>query len=248
MTSHTLPDISDSAPRVATSADAAIITGVLTDAFGSDPIWGTWAFPGHHAPSELRRAVFRILIEGALRFAWVWLTPGDTATSVWFPPGESELTPRQEAALDALLRDSLGTGAGRILRSFEQFETARPQAQHYYLSLLGTDPRHAAHGYGRSCSAPICGCSTATAPRPTSRRTTRSCLCTNATAFGSPDGSSCPTDRASTRCGDRQRRRNTSRSGDLHRSSERQGAGGSGRNTTKAGEHLAEAGQLQRGY
>ena len=149
MTSHTLPDISDSAPRVATSADAAVITGVLTDAFGSDPIWATWAFPGHHAPSELRRAVFRILIEGALRFEWVWLTPGDTATSVWFPPGESELTPRQEAALDALLRDSLGTGAGRILRSFEQFETARPQAHHYYLSLVGTDPRHAAHGYGQ---------------------------------------------------------------------------------------------------
>jgi GNAT superfamily N-acetyltransferase len=67
----------------------------------------------------------------------------------WFPPDESELTPRQEAALDALLRDSLGTGAGRILRSFEQFETARPRARHYYLSLLGTHPRHAAQGYGR---------------------------------------------------------------------------------------------------
>lgn len=42
-----LPDLRPEAfaPRVATEADADVVTRVLVDAFRGDPMWGTWAFP-----------------------------------------------------------------------------------------------------------------------------------------------------------------------------------------------------------
>ena len=51
-----------------------------------------------------------LLVDGALRYPWVWLTPGDTATSVWIPPGGSELSAEAEESFEATVRERLGLG------------------------------------------------------------------------------------------------------------------------------------------
>ncbi len=136
-------------PRVGTPYDAAAITDVLVDAFAQDPMWGSqWAFPDPRTRRDLRRAVFRVLVEGALRYPWVWVAGGVTAASLWIPPGGSDLSAQQEAAFNALLAESIPESLDRVLAGFELIEAARPREEHYYLSLLGSDPSVTGQGIG----------------------------------------------------------------------------------------------------
>jgi GNAT superfamily N-acetyltransferase len=120
-------------PRMATAADGPLVTRILVDAFHDDPMWGSWAFPDPHTRQQGRVAVFGLLVEGAMRYPWVWLAADDAATAVWIPPGGSELSPAQEQQIDSVLL----------------FAEARPTEPHYYLTLLGTDPAHHGRGVGQ---------------------------------------------------------------------------------------------------
>ncbi len=78
----------------------------------------------------------------------MWLA-GGAATSVWIPPGGTELTPEDEAAMESMVVDLLGAGAGRVLGAFEEFERAHPRDEpHWFLTLLGTDPQQRGKGHG----------------------------------------------------------------------------------------------------
>ena len=93
--------------------------------------------------------MWRLFVEGALRYPFVWLTHDEVAVSVWIPPGGSELSLEQEAELATGLRERLGAGAERVLHAFEAFDEHHPRDEpHYYLSLLGTHPQHLGHGHG----------------------------------------------------------------------------------------------------
>ena len=140
----------DLVPRVATDADADLVTNVLVDAFRHDPMWSTWAFRRRRTRRANRYAVFGAFVAGALRYPTTWIAPGDTAVAMWIPPGGTGLTSEQEVRLEADLRVRLGADeAGRVLQSLDRFVEVEPTEPHYYLSLLGTDPAHAGRGYGR---------------------------------------------------------------------------------------------------
>ncbi|MGC4111504.1 MAG: GNAT family N-acetyltransferase [Nocardioides sp.] len=128
--------------------DARVVTGILVDAFADDPMWGAWAFPEPTTRRANREAVFRILVDGALAHPCSWLSGDRTATSLWIPPGASEMSAEQEAEIDELLQTSLGAGVGAVLSAFERFDEARPDEDHHYLTLLGTDPAHQGRGTG----------------------------------------------------------------------------------------------------
>lgn len=136
-------------PRLAGPADAALVTRILVDAFHEDPMWGAWAFPDLDTRREHREKVFGLLVQGALRYPHVWVTADEAAASIWIPPGGTEMSAAQEDLIDSVLRESLGDRAQEVLEAFELFETARPTSPHYYLTLLGTDPRQAGQGIGQ---------------------------------------------------------------------------------------------------
>jgi GNAT superfamily N-acetyltransferase len=136
-------------PRVATSADHSLVTRILVEAFHDDPMWGPWAFPDPTNRRQAREAVFGLLVEGALRYSWVWLSGGKAAAAVWIPPGRSELSPAQEQQINAVLYESLGARTGSVLEAFERFAEARPSEAHYYLTVLGTDPTYSGRGIGQ---------------------------------------------------------------------------------------------------
>lgn len=136
-------------PASAGEADAARLTRLLTDSFHADGVWGSWAFPQPETRRTNRRALFELFVEGALRYPCSWLAEGETAASVWIPPGGTDLSAAQEAALEALLRVSSGVDLDRVQHAFEMFDSVRPAEPHYYLSLLGTDPAHAGCGHGQ---------------------------------------------------------------------------------------------------
>ena len=103
----------------------------------------------HHLP------YWRLFVEGALRYGTVRVTDGLEAVSVWLPPGGTELSDDGAHALDALLEASLAP-ANRVAVNvlYGRFEASRaPLAEHYYLSLLATDPAHRGRGVGQALLA-----------------------------------------------------------------------------------------------
>ena len=94
--------------------------------------------------------LWRTYLTAAMRFPWTWLSVGDEATSVWFPPGAEEMTADQWDGFVVVLRGHLGPqAADRVIALFERFDAAHPHAEpHYYLSLLGTHPDQRGAGHG----------------------------------------------------------------------------------------------------
>ena len=141
MTSHL-------AARRVSPADADLVTEIITLSFAYDPLWAhAMARPdggtAHHGE------FWRLFVEGALRYPWTWLTGGGQATSIWIPPGGTEMTPEQEQRLAELAADRLGPAAGDYLELVSRFDAAHPRAEpHYYLTLLGTHPGHRGTGIG----------------------------------------------------------------------------------------------------
>ena len=136
------------AVRRASAADIDLVTAIITLAFAHDPLWAhAMARPdggtAHHA------AFWRLFAQGALRYPCTWLTSGGEATSIWIPPGGTEMTPEQEQHLADLAADHLGPAADDYLELLSRFGAAHPRAEpHYYLTLLGTHPDHRGRGIG----------------------------------------------------------------------------------------------------
>jgi len=140
--------MSDLAARRATAADADRVTEIITFAFAQDPLWGhALARPGggdgHHAE------FWRLFVEGALRYPWTWLAGGGEATSIWIPPGGTDMTPEQEHRLAGLAASYLGPAADHYVELLGRFDAAHPRDEpHYFLTLFGTHPDHRGQGIG----------------------------------------------------------------------------------------------------
>jgi GNAT superfamily N-acetyltransferase len=131
-------------PRRAQPEDVEAVTETLWLAFGEDPLW-RWAFPEHTA----LRPLWRLSVESAMRYGWVWTIGDFAAATVWIPPGGTELTPEEEATLPGMLQELIGTRAHDVMALFDAFDESHPQGPpHYYLSLVGTHPEQRGQGVG----------------------------------------------------------------------------------------------------
>jgi len=138
----------DLSPRVASPQDRDEVVAILVSAFYDDPTW-SWAFPDPSRRAEQHRWLWGLLVEGAMRYPWVWLTPGSTATSVWIPPHGTELSQEQEAVWEPAIVEMLGADASAVIHVFELLGQAHPrEVPHFYLSFLATSAAHRGRGYG----------------------------------------------------------------------------------------------------
>jgi GNAT superfamily N-acetyltransferase len=135
--------------RIATAEDLDGVAETLTLAFESDPLW-SWAFPRR----EDLAVWWRFYVRSALRYPWVLIAGDYEAAASWIPPGGTELTDEEEAAVEPLLRDLIGARTAEVMDLLDRFERAHPEGEpHYYLSLLGTHPGHRGKGVGMSLLA-----------------------------------------------------------------------------------------------
>ena len=124
------------------------VVEIMAGAFFTDPLWG-WAFPDPQRRRDQHRQVWRLFVQAAIRYPWVWLNGPRTAAAVWIPPGGTELGPQEETRFEQLVTEQAGPHAARVFHAFEALEEAHPHGEpHFYLSLLGTAPEHRGHGYG----------------------------------------------------------------------------------------------------
>jgi GNAT superfamily N-acetyltransferase len=143
-----MADGGPNAPQVVTEAEAAAVTELLTLAFYGDPTW-SWAFPDPAKRMAQHRAFWRLYVDSAIRYGWVWMTKDGGAAAQWIPPGKPELTAEAEAAVEPMLREQLGPHADDVLNLIGRFEANHPRHEpHYYLGLLGTHPDHRGKGKG----------------------------------------------------------------------------------------------------
>lgn len=130
--------------RVATLADLDGVTETLWQAFRDDPLW-RWSFPDH----ETLESWWRLFVESALRYPWVWVLGDYAAASVWIPPNGTELTAEEEERVEPLLGGLVGARSPEVMELLDRFDASHPRSEpHYYLSLLGTHPRYRGRGLG----------------------------------------------------------------------------------------------------
>lgn len=131
--------------RRATPADIEPVTTIPELAFANDPLWSHAL--GALSPAR-RRPFWRLFAEGTTRYPWTWLLDGDGATSLWVPPGGTELSSDQEERMSKLAA-GLGPDEENFHELLRRFDAAHPRDEpHYYLSLLGTHPDHRGRGLG----------------------------------------------------------------------------------------------------
>jgi GNAT superfamily N-acetyltransferase len=134
--------------RQATAADADRVTELFALAFYDDPTW-SWAFPDPKQRMAQHRLLWGLFLHSALPYGWVWVTGDGGAASLWIPPGEPELSDSDDARLEPLVRELVGSHADEVLALFERFDANHPRREpHFYLSLLGTHPDHRGQGKG----------------------------------------------------------------------------------------------------
>lgn len=149
--------------RPATPADLDEMTRILTSAFFEDPVWGP-SFPDAATRPHVAGAYWRFMVGEALRFSEsrVLEAPsggedaGQTAgrrslraVSVWYPPGEEEISDDAHPAYDALVSGLLDAEASAALEEAgARFADARPHTPHAYLTLLGVAPEARGGGHG----------------------------------------------------------------------------------------------------
>jgi hypothetical protein len=95
------------------------------------------------------RLLWGLFLPSALPYGWVWVTGDGGAASLWIPPGEPELSDSDDARLEPLVRELVGSRADEVLALFERFDANHPRHEpHFYLSLLGTHPAHPGQAKG----------------------------------------------------------------------------------------------------
>jgi GNAT superfamily N-acetyltransferase len=131
--------------RRATPTDLEPVTSIITLAFANDPLWSRAL---RLLGTERQRVFWRLFVEGALRYPWTWVLDGGGATSLWIPPGGTELSSEQEKRMYELAA-ALGPAEDNFHELLRRFETAHPRSEpHYYLSLLATHPDQRGRGLG----------------------------------------------------------------------------------------------------
>jgi GNAT superfamily N-acetyltransferase len=134
--------------RRAAKDEAAQVVELFALAFHDDPTWA-WAFPDPSRRLDQHRAWWALYVRGGIERGWVWTTDDGAAAALWIPPGEPELSEEDEARVEPLLRELVGSHADSVLTLLESFEASHPHdTDHWYLSLLGTHPEHRGQGRG----------------------------------------------------------------------------------------------------
>jgi GNAT superfamily N-acetyltransferase len=136
------------ASRLATADDLDGVTETITLAFMQDPVW-SWAFPQEHLREQQYLAWWRLFAAAAATNGSLWIAEEASAAAIWVSPGASEMLPDDEARVEPLLRQLLGSRQAALVAELNgRFDEHHPSESFHYLSLLGTHPDQRGHGLG----------------------------------------------------------------------------------------------------
>jgi ribosomal protein S18 acetylase RimI-like enzyme len=140
--------------RVAGGGDLRALSLVLARAFRGDPVH-RWILPGELDWALASDAFFAMVMRDMLRHESVFTTHAREGAALWVPPYPTPPTLRERLGMAARWYAALGRRAAAVGRQLARIERAHPVEPHWYLAVLGTDPRHQRRGVGSALLAPI---------------------------------------------------------------------------------------------
>jgi GNAT superfamily N-acetyltransferase len=143
--------------RRATAADVPALAAALARAFRDDPVH-RWLFPDALSRVERNQAYFRLVLGHVhLRHGEVWTAEEGAAGALWDPPGHWRVPPATVVRQTPTLLRLLGGRVPLALLGLARVERRHPQAPHWYLAVLGTDPPRQGRGLASAALAPVLG-------------------------------------------------------------------------------------------
>jgi GNAT superfamily N-acetyltransferase len=140
--------------RRAHDGDTRPVSLVLARAFRDDPVH-RWILPGEFDWALASDAFFAMVMRDMLRHESVFTTEVCEGAALWIPPYPAAATLRERLAMAARWYVALGRRASEVGVQLARIERAHPPEPHWYLAVLGIDPRHQGRGLGSALLGPI---------------------------------------------------------------------------------------------
>ncbi len=149
VTAHMRSDV-----RPAASGDLEGLIDVLQRAFAADPVH-MWMFPDAATRVLRQRRLFRRVLAIYARNGAIWTTDGIDGAAIWEPPREG--SPAVSQFLDFVLSlvPVFGRRALTVARGIAPLASLRPREPHWYLAILGSEPKRQRCGVGSALLAPV---------------------------------------------------------------------------------------------
>lgn len=142
--------------RPLTSADLDVAERVLGRAFADDPIQ-EFIFEGRPNRAAGIGRLFRLITAEHVRHEGCSISSDGSGVALWAPPGRWQLGWGPQLRLAPKLLRLFGTRSLSLLSAYnvmEKHHAAMPP-DHWYLSVLGTDPDHQGRGVGSALITPM---------------------------------------------------------------------------------------------
>jgi ribosomal protein S18 acetylase RimI-like enzyme len=129
--------------RTATKAEADQCIGIIVLAFADDPA-ARWLYPDASQFLAFFPRFVAAFGGGAFAHGSAHLVAG-SAAALWFPPGAD---PDEETLVGLIEQSAAPDLQDTVFAMLQEMGAYHPQEPHWYLPLIGTDPRQQGRGYG----------------------------------------------------------------------------------------------------
>ena len=139
--------------RPARRDDFGPLAEMLARAFYDDPVT-SWFYPDAARRMKHARRFFAIRLRQLAGQELMYTTPERSGAALWAGPGRW----REDLRESLMLLPMLPVLLPRIVRSthaVREIECRHPVAPHYYLSVLGTEPKQQGGGIGSALLGPV---------------------------------------------------------------------------------------------
>ena len=141
--------------RKASGDDVDALARTLTRAFHDDPLDDV-ALPAARGAPAQAPDFFRALLRASLPFGEVYTTGDAQCAAIWNPPGTFPMGWYKDAKLGLHDDAPHRVAHHRVCpRDSRYFASHHPKERHWYLQMLGTDPRRQGKGAGSAILAPV---------------------------------------------------------------------------------------------
>jgi ribosomal protein S18 acetylase RimI-like enzyme len=138
-------------PRRATPADVPTLTRLLAGAYDDDPV-AIWVCRSSALRPAVLEGLYRARLLQALAHREIWTTAELSSVAVWVPPGDGNMALTHERCF---LHPRLMSRLPLLALGATTMRRTHPRRPHWYLSLLGTDPRARGRGLGSTVLEPV---------------------------------------------------------------------------------------------
>jgi GNAT superfamily N-acetyltransferase len=139
--------------RRAVPADFGALAEMLSRAFYDDPVTA-WFYADAARRLRHGRRFFEVRLRQLAGHGLIYTNDDLSGAALWAPPGHWREDFRQSLRMLPML-PALLPNIARTTRAVREIERRHPVAPHYYLSVIGTDPRKQGGGIGSALLAPM---------------------------------------------------------------------------------------------